>query len=114
MVYKRKKVICDLKQSTSAWFDNFSNVIARYGLRWRSSDRFIFLRDSFIDTIILAIYVGDIVVTGHDHLGIIQLKTYLSSHFHIKNLGLLRFLRLKVARSLKGLFRLNKSNLPIC
>jgi len=36
-------------------------------------------------TVILEMYVNDIIVSGHDHYSIIQLKVYISSHFHIKD-----------------------------
>jgi len=86
---KLKKIIYGFKQSIRASFDKFSTVVARYGLRRSSSDHSIFVRDYSTGIIILTVYV-DIVVTKEDHQGIIQLKAYLSSHFHIKNLSLLR------------------------
>ena len=62
------------------------------------------MRHSSTGTIILAIYIDDIVVTGNDHQGITQLKAYLSSHFHMKDIGLLMyFLGSKIVRSSKGL-----------
>jgi len=56
------------------------------------------------NTTILFRLFNDIVLTKDDHQKIIQLKAYLTSHFHIKNLGLLRyFLRIKVTQSSKSL-----------
>ena len=93
-----------MKQSPRAWFDKFSTVIAHYELRRNSSEYSIFVGLFSIGTIILAVYVDDIVITRDDHQCIIQLKVYLSSHFYIKNLDLLRsFLGIDGARSLKGL-----------
>ena len=93
-----------MKQSPRTWFDKFSTVITHYGLRRISSDHSIFVRHFCAGTIILAVYVDDIVITGDDHQDIIHLKTYLSSHFHMKDLDLLRyFLRIKVVHSPKGL-----------
>jgi len=72
-------------------------------LRRSSSDYSIFVRHFSVSTIILTVYV-DIVITVADHQCIIQFKAYLSSHFHMKDLGLLRyFVGIKVARFLKGL-----------
>jgi len=78
-------------QSPRAWFDKFRTVVTHYRLRQSLSDHFIFVRYSSSDTIIRAIYVDDIVITGDDNQGIIQLKTYLSSHFQMKDLTLLRY-----------------------
>ena len=47
------------------------------------------LCDIPLRTIILTAYIDHVVVTKENHLGIIQLKTYLSSHFHMKGLRLL-------------------------
>ena len=78
--------------------------MAHYGLKRSSSDHSIFVRYSFAGTIILTVYIDDIIVTRDDHQGLNQLKAYLSSHFHMKNLGLLRyFLGIEVYRSSKVL-----------
>jgi len=103
-VCKSKKAIYSLKQFPRAWFDKFSTIVAHYGLRRSSSDHSIFIRHSSTGTIIFSVYVDNIVITGDDHQGIIQLKAYLSSHFHMKDLSVLMyFLRIEIARSLKGL-----------
>ena len=44
------------------------------------------------------------MITGSDNEGIQLLKTHLSKHFHMKDLGLLRyFLGIEVARSKEGI-----------
>jgi len=91
-----------LKQSPRSWFDKFSTIIAHYGLQQSFSNHSIF--ETFLCTINLAVYIDDIIITEDDHQDIIQLKAYLSSHFHMKKFGLLRyFLGIKVARSPKDL-----------
>jgi len=71
----------------------------------------IFKHHSSAGTIFLAIYVDDIVITGDDNQGIIQLKTYLSSHFYMKDFGLLRyFLGIKVTLSERS-FTVSKKDL---
>ena len=71
-------------------------------MRQSSFDHSIFVRHCHTDTIIFAVYVDNFVLSGDDHQGIIQLKAYLSFHFHIKVIGLLRyFLGIEVARSSK-------------
>jgi len=80
-----------LNQSPRAWFDKFSIIVTHYELRRSSSDHSTFVRYSSTDIIIFSIYVNDIIVTGDDCQDIIQLKSYLSSHFYMKNLGVFRF-----------------------
>ena len=49
-------------------------------------------------------YVDDIVITGSDHHGIIQIKQHLGHHFQTKDLGKLRyFLGIEVAQSKDGI-----------
>lgn len=104
MVCRLKKAIYGLKQSPRAWFDKFSTVVSAYGLKRTTSDHSVFIRQRQSGTIILAVYVDDIVVTGSDKDGISDHKVYLNKHFHMKDLGHLRyFLGIEVARSKQGL-----------
>ena len=97
---KLKKAIYGLQQSPRAWFDKFSQVANSYGLKQTSSDHLVFVRQCEKGTIILAAYVDDIVITWSDNDGIQLLKSHLSKHFHMKDLGLLRyFLGIEVAIS---------------
>jgi len=51
------------------------------------------------------IYVDDMVITGNNAKAISELKEYLSTHFHMKDFGLLSyFLGLEVLHSAEGLF----------
>ena len=103
-VCRLKKVIYGLKQSPRAWFDKFSQVASLYGLKRTSSDHLIFVRYDKKGTIVLAVYVDHIVITGSDSEGIQLLKSHLSKHFHMKDLGLLRyFLGIEVAKSKEGI-----------
>lgn len=50
--------------------------------------------------IILLVYVDDIMITGDYEEGIAELKKYLNSEFHIKDLRALKyFLGMEIARS---------------
>jgi len=93
-----------LKQFSRAWFDKFSTIVAHYGLRRSSSDHSIFVRHSSVGVINFTVYVDDIIVTRDDHQGVIQLKAYLSSYFHMKDIDFLRyFLGIEVVCSPKDL-----------
>ena len=95
-----KTAIYGLKQSPRTWFDKFSEVASLYGLKRTSSIHSVFVRHCTKGTIVLAVYVDDIVITSNDDEGVQLLKSHLSKHFHMKDLGLLRyFLGIEVARS---------------
>ena len=104
-VCKFKKARCGLKQSPRAQFDKFNQVANSYGLKQTSSDHSVFVRHGEKCTIILAVYVDDIIITDSDSDGIQLLKSHLSKHFHMKDLRLLRyFLGIEVARFKEGIF----------
>ncbi|RVX08747.1 Retrovirus-related Pol polyprotein from transposon RE1 [Vitis vinifera] len=68
-------------------------------------DHSVFYKKSAAGIILLVVYVDDIVITGNDHAGISDLKTFMHSKFHTKDLGELKyFLGIEVSRSKKGMF----------
>jgi hypothetical protein len=100
-----QKPLYGLKQSPRAWFDRFSAVVLGYGFQRSTSNHSVFIRHSSNGTIVLIVYVDDIIISGSDSTDIADLKTYLSKHFHTKDLGALRyFLGIEVARSSQGIF----------
>uniref|UniRef100_A0A2N9F358 Uncharacterized protein n=1 Tax=Fagus sylvatica TaxID=28930 RepID=A0A2N9F358_FAGSY len=105
LVCRLQKTLYGLKQSPRAWFDRFSAVVLGYGFQRSTSDHSVFVRHSSNGTIVLIVYVDDIIISGSDSTDIADLKTYLSKHFHTKDLGALRyFLGIEVARSSQGIF----------
>jgi hypothetical protein len=54
---------------------------------------------------ILLICVDDILITGNDHVNIAAIKQFLHKHFHIKDLGNLKyFLGIEVSTAKIGIF----------
>ena len=105
LVCQLQKALYGLKQSPHAWFDQFNAVVLGYGFRRSTSDHSVFVCHSSNGTIVLIIYVDDIIISGSDSTGIANLKTYFSKHFHTKDLGALRyFLGIEVACSSQGIF----------
>ena len=61
------------------------------------------------------VYVDDLIIVGSSHDIIVRFKKYLSSCFHMKDLGLLKyFLGIKVARSKDGIFFHNANMRRMC
>ena len=85
------KSLYGLKQSPSAWFGKFSEVIEKFGLHKSKFDHSIFYINSQAGIILLVVYVDDIVITGNDMAGISSLKSFLHGQFHTKDLGMLKY-----------------------
>ena len=64
-----------------------------------------FLRHTDKDTILLLLYVDDMIVIGDDLSGIQELKDFLNQHFEMKDFGHLSyFLGLETTHSTDGLY----------
>ena len=67
-----------LKQAPRAWFAKFSSTISRLGYMASHSDSALFLHRINKGTILLLLYVDDMIITGDDLSGIQELKVFLS------------------------------------
>ena len=67
-----------LKQAPRAWFAKFSSTISRLGYMANHYDSALFLCRTDKDTILLLLYVDDIIITGDDLSGIQELKDFLN------------------------------------
>ena len=105
-----KKSLYGLKQSPRAWFGKLDEVVQEFGLKMSKCDHSFFYRQSTAGTILLVVYVDDIIITRSDYRGISSLKSFLHNRFHTKDLGQLRyFLGVEVNRSKKEFFYLGES-----
>ena len=68
-------------------------------------DSALFLSRTDRDTILLLLYVDDMIITGNDLSGIQELKDFLSQQFEMKDLvHLSYFLGLEITHSTDGLY----------
>ncbi|RVW45828.1 Retrovirus-related Pol polyprotein from transposon RE1 [Vitis vinifera] len=67
-----------LKQAPRAWFAKFSSTIFRLGYTASPYDSVLFLRHTDKGTILLLLYVDDMIITGDDLSGIQELKDFLN------------------------------------
>ena len=66
-----------LKQAPRAWFAKFSSTISRLGYMASHYDSALFLHRINKGTILLLLYVDDMIITGDDLSGIQELKVFL-------------------------------------
>ena len=99
------RALYGLKQAPQAWFAKFSSTISRLGYIASHYDSALFLCRTDKDTILLLLYVNDMIITNDDLSGIQELKDFLSQQFEMKDLGHLSyFLGLEITHSTDGLY----------
>ena len=65
-----RRELYSLKQAPRAWFAKFSSTISRLGYMASHYDSALFLRRTDKDTILLLMYVDNMIITGDDLSGI--------------------------------------------
>ena len=73
-----RRALYGLKQAPRAWFAKFSSTISHLGYMASHYDSTLFLRHTNKDTILLFLYVDDMIITSDDLSGIQELKDFLS------------------------------------
>ena len=103
------RAIYGLKQSLKAWFQNFSLTISGIGFRRCHSDHYVFVRRTKSGIVVLTVYVDNILLTGSDSAGQLEIKKYLKHNFMTKDMRCPKyFLRIEVAHQKLSVFLLAK------
>ena len=80
-----RRALYGLKQTLQIWFAKFSFTISRLSYIASYSDSALFLHCIDKSTILLLLYINDIIITGDDLNGIQELKDFLSLQFEMKD-----------------------------
>lgn len=91
-VCQLKKAFYRPKQSPRGWFNIFSKATLKRRYKRRHVGHTLLLKRKGLFTVIITVYVNDIVVTGKDMVEVEKLKTHLRSKFEIKDSDELRHL----------------------
>ena len=73
-----RRALYGLKQAPQAWFAKFSFTISRLGYMASHYDSALFLHRTDKGTILLFLYVDDLIITSDDLIDIQELKDFLS------------------------------------
>ena len=104
-IFHIRRALYGLKQAPRAWFAKFSSTISYLGYMASHYDSALFLSCTDKGTILLLLYVDDMIIIGDDLNGIQELKDFLSQQFEMKDLvHLSYFLGLEITHSTDGLY----------
>ncbi|XP_068323099.1 uncharacterized mitochondrial protein AtMg00810-like [Pyrus communis] len=88
-----------------AWNDRFTSFLPSLGFQVSQADPSLFIQQSSKGTVLLLLYVDDVILTGSSSTLINQVITALTAEFEMKDLGLLHyFLGLQISYTSEGLF----------
>ena len=87
-VCKLRKAIYGLKQAPRAWFTRLSNALLSWGFVSSKSDNSMFLFFGQTSTLIVLVYVDDILITRSSKAQIVDLVAKLHSAFALHDIGL--------------------------
>ncbi|KAJ9564443.1 hypothetical protein OSB04_000409 [Centaurea solstitialis] len=104
-VCRLRKALYGLKQAPRAWFEKFSTTVLSLGFSASNYDSGLFTCTTDAGTILLLLYLDDMIITGSDSTGITLLKQSLSASFEMKDLGKPHyFLGLEVLSDSRGTY----------
>jgi hypothetical protein len=87
LVYKLKKSLCGLKQSTRMWYQKFDTYILGLGFVRRRVDHCVYSKKVGNHFIYVVLYVDDMLLVGNNMDVIKEVKSQLSSKFDMKDLS---------------------------
>ncbi|WVZ98058.1 hypothetical protein U9M48_043541 [Paspalum notatum var. saurae] len=104
-VYKLRKALYGLKQAPRAWYARLKSFLLKSGFVMGSVDRTLFLLSRSGDTLIVRIYVDDIIFGGSSHTLVSSFAEQMNREFEMSLMGELQFfLRLQIKQGLEGAF----------
>ena len=105
MVCHLRKYLYGLKQAPRCWFFKLVTALKDYGFLQSYADYSLFTFRKGAIQINVLVYVDDLIISGNDSTALRVFKNYLSTCFHMKDLGVLKyFLGIEVARTPTGIF----------
>ncbi|WVZ51944.1 hypothetical protein U9M48_003041 [Paspalum notatum var. saurae] len=102
-VYKLRKALYGLKQAPRAWYARLKSFLLKSGFVMGLVDKTLFLFNHGGDTLIVQIYVDDIIFGGSSHALVSSFAEQMSREFEMSLMGGLQFfLGLQIKQGLEG------------
>ncbi|WVZ70944.1 LOW QUALITY PROTEIN: hypothetical protein U9M48_019573 [Paspalum notatum var. saurae] len=90
-VYKLRKALYGLKQAPRAWYARLKSFLLKSGFVMGSVDKTLFLLSRGGETLIVQIYVDDIIFGGSSHALVSSFAEQMSREFEMSLMGELQF-----------------------
>ncbi|WVZ52087.1 hypothetical protein U9M48_003180 [Paspalum notatum var. saurae] len=104
-VYKLRKALYGLKQAPRAWYARLKSFLLKSGFVMGSVDKTLFLLSRGGDTLIVQIYVDDIIFGGSSHALVSSFAEQMSREFEMSLMGELQFfVGLQIKQGPEGTF----------
>jgi hypothetical protein len=105
LVCRFKKLLYGLKKSPQAWYAKINSFFLQLGFKFFESDHNMYVLHTNGDTLIVVVYVDELLITGNNNDLILRLKKQLVDSFEMTYLGTLQyFLGLQVLPLCDGFF----------
>ena len=86
-VYKLKRSLYRLKQSSRQWYLKFHQAILEIGFEMSPLDHCVYIWKCYDELTILSLYVDDILLAGNNPDMMSKTKSFLSSRFEMTDMG---------------------------
>src|SRR3954464_14851537 len=86
-VCKLLKSLYGLKQAPKQWHEKFDKTLTSAGFVINEANRCVYYRHGGGDSVILCLYVDDILIFGTSMIVINEVKSFISKSFDMKDLG---------------------------
>jgi hypothetical protein len=98
MGFHLRKSIYGLKQASRQWYLKFNETIRNFGFKENEEDNCIYAKFRNEKFIFLILYVDDILLASSDISLLLEIKSFLSSNFDMKDLSETSFVGMATGR----------------
>jgi hypothetical protein len=103
-VLKLQKALYGLRQAPRAWNTKLHKTLTELGFEQCPQEHAVYKRNSEKESLLVGVYVDDLIVTGTSASGIAQFKEQMKCMFSMSDLGLLNYyLGIEVHQSPEGI-----------